>query len=80
MNSISADECEKVISEIDNSKKYRIKLGEKLLYIIDKCDDHEKSEIIFLRSSVLYTLSFSLYLSNLKRIAALFSQNNDLHL
>jgi hypothetical protein len=46
VNSISADEREKVISEIDNSKKYRIKLGEKLLYIIDKCDDHEKSEII----------------------------------
>jgi len=46
INEIPAEERKKVISEIDDSKKFRIKIGEKLLYIIDKCDDHEKSEII----------------------------------
>lgn len=46
VNEIPAHEREKVISEIDNSKSYRIKVGEKLLYIINECDDHEKSEIM----------------------------------
>lgn len=46
VSDITAEEREKVISEIDESQKYRIKIGEKLLYIIDKCDDHEKAEII----------------------------------
>ena len=33
-----------MISKIDNSKKERIKVGEKLLYIIDKSEDHIKAE------------------------------------
>jgi hypothetical protein len=45
VDEIPAKEREKVISEIDDSKNYRIKIGEKLLYIIDNCDDYEKSEI-----------------------------------
>ena len=36
----------KMIDKIDSSQKYRIKVGEKLLYIIEKCEDHEKSKII----------------------------------
>ncbi|MCU7924543.1 MAG: hypothetical protein KZQ88_17775 [Candidatus Thiodiazotropha sp. (ex Dulcina madagascariensis)] len=35
-----------MINQINNSEKFRTKVGEKLLYIIDKCDDHEKSQII----------------------------------
>ena len=46
VNDVPAEEREKVINEIDKSKSYRIKIGEKLLYIVDKCDDHEKAEII----------------------------------
>ena len=37
---------EKVISDIDNSEKYRLKIGEKLLYILDKADDHEKTLLV----------------------------------
>jgi hypothetical protein len=33
----------KMIRHIDGSHKYEIKVGEKLLYIIDSCDDHEVS-------------------------------------
>jgi hypothetical protein len=33
-----------IISKIDNSREFRIKIGEKLLYIIDKCEDHIESE------------------------------------
>nr|WP_199001365.1 hypothetical protein [Flavobacterium sp. ASV13] len=46
INEIPAEERQKVISEIDDSKKYRIKIGEKLLYIIDRCDDHERAEVV----------------------------------
>lgn len=53
-------EREKVISEIDNSEKYRLKIGEKLLYILDKADDHEKTLLVgklfraFLKQEVNY--------------------------
>lgn len=36
----------KLITKIDSSKKYRTKIGEKLLYIVEKCDDYEKSQVI----------------------------------
>lgn len=36
----------KMIAEINNSPKYRIKVGEKLLYIINHCDDHDKASLI----------------------------------
>lgn len=39
-------ERSKMISSIDSSKKFRIKVGEKLLYIIDKCDDHENAQYV----------------------------------
>lgn len=45
INEVPAEERDKVISEIDDSEEYRIKIGEKLLYILDKCDDHEKAEL-----------------------------------
>lgn len=46
LKDISADKRKKMIDNIDYSKKYRIKVGEKLLYIIDSCDDYEISELI----------------------------------
>ena len=43
---ISQEERAKLINEINNSKKHRIKVGEQLLYIIDKSSDHEVVEYI----------------------------------
>ena len=43
---IPAKEREKIISEIDSSEKFRLKIGEKLLYILDKSDDHEKTQLV----------------------------------
>ncbi len=34
-----------MFTKINDDKTYRIKVGEKLLYILDKSDDHEKSYI-----------------------------------
>lgn len=36
----------KLISSIENSEKHKIKVGEKLLYIIDKCDDHVTAKYV----------------------------------
>ncbi|MBU1044547.1 MAG: hypothetical protein KJ915_09170 [Candidatus Omnitrophica bacterium] len=46
LKNISATKRYEMIDKIDNSGKFRTKVGEKLLYIIDKCDDHEKSQFI----------------------------------
>lgn len=43
---IGEAERNKMISEIDESDKYKIKVGEKLLFILDKCDDTEKASLI----------------------------------
>jgi hypothetical protein len=46
LSNIEASKRHEMIDKIDRSGKFRIKVGEKLLYIIDKCDDHEKSQVI----------------------------------
>lgn len=46
LKEISSKEREAIITKIDSSKSYKTKVGEKLIYIIDKCDDHEKSQLI----------------------------------
>ncbi len=44
VDGIDLGERQRVISSIDNSKEYRLKVGEKLLYIIDSCEDYEGAE------------------------------------
>ena len=46
INHISEKQRKKVVDKINSSKKYRMKVGEKLLYIIDKCDDYTNAENI----------------------------------
>jgi hypothetical protein len=46
LRDIKAEQRKRMIDAIDDSKKYRIKVGEKLLYIIDSCEDYEISELI----------------------------------
>ena len=46
LKNIRASKRHEMIEKIDQSGKFRIKIGEKLLYIIDKCDDYEKSQVI----------------------------------
>ena len=44
LKDISPAKRSKMINKIDDSKEYRVKVGEKLLYIIDSCNDYENSE------------------------------------
>lgn len=46
INEISENDRASFIDKLDNSKKYRLKVAEKILYIIEKCDDSENSETI----------------------------------
>ncbi|WP_436488807.1 hypothetical protein [Chitinophaga sp. ARDCPP14] len=45
LKSISEDEILDQIIELEDSNKYRTKVGEKLLYIIDKCEDPDKASL-----------------------------------
>jgi hypothetical protein len=44
LKDVSPAERSKMINKIDDSQEYRVKVGEKLLYIIDSCNDYENSE------------------------------------
>jgi hypothetical protein len=43
---IPAKERAKMISELESSETNRVKVGEKLLYILEKAEDHESAGII----------------------------------
>lgn len=40
LKDINAEKRQPLLDKIETSEKYRINVGERLLYIIDKCDDH----------------------------------------
>lgn len=46
LQDVSPEERARVIADIDNSKEYRTKVGEKLLYIVDTCEDSEIAELV----------------------------------
>lgn len=77
-----------MIAEIDNSPKYKIKVGEKLLYIINRCDDHEKASLVaelfkaFLNKEIEYgdflrgsSILHSIYVDDLEAFLEL-NENN----
>ena len=43
---VPATERAEIISKVDRSGEYRIKVGEKLLYILDKSEDHENAQVV----------------------------------
>ena len=61
LKDISPKDRNKMISELDESKVHRIKVGEKLIYIIDKCEDHVSTEYVakFFKSFLLNKISYS---------------------
>jgi len=46
LKNISITKRYEMIDKIDTSGEFKTRVGEKLLYIIDKCEDHEKSQLI----------------------------------
>lgn len=45
LKDISSEKRKELVENINKSKKYKVKVGEKLLYIIDSCEDYEISEL-----------------------------------
>lgn len=64
LKNIKASKRREMIEKIDQSKKYKIRVGEKLLYIIDKCDDYEKSQLValFFRAYINGTITYDEFL------------------
>ncbi|EGR0597843.1 hypothetical protein NMT15_003456 [Vibrio cholerae] len=46
LSDVSVEQRRSMIESIDNSNDYKIKVGEKLIYIIEKAEDHYTSKII----------------------------------
>ena len=67
----------KMISEIDNDPKYKIKIGEKLLYILDKCEDHEKAKLtsILFKSYIREQINYADFLKSAKVIENCFMED-----
>lgn len=61
---VSPAKRQKMITAIDSSKKYRIKVGEKLLFVIDSCNDYEVAELVgvLFRAYLIQELSYDEYL------------------
>lgn len=49
----------KILNDIDNSAKYRIHVGEKILYLISACEDHTVSELLARLFTALVTEEIS---------------------
>lgn len=46
LKDVTAEQRKKMVDDIDGSKNYRVRVGEKLLYVIDACNDYEISELV----------------------------------
>ncbi len=74
LKDIELQKRQKLINEIDFSEKHKINIGEKLLYIIDKCDDHitARYTAIFFTAFLNEEISYSEFLRGSTIIQKLF--------
>ena len=80
INHIPEKQRKKVVDKINSSKKYQMRVGEKLLYIIDKCDDYTNAENIakLFSAMVKGDISYEQYLEAPRVLARI--STNDLNL
>jgi hypothetical protein len=74
LKNIEPEKRQKLIDTIDSNEKHKINVGEKLLYIIDKCDDHiiAKYTAILFSSFLNEEISYSDFLRGSTIIQKLF--------
>jgi len=77
---IDVEKRNKLISDIENSDKQKVRVGEKLLYILDRCDDHVTAKYLAIVFTAFLNqeLSYSEFLRCSNIIQKLFI--NDLEL
>lgn len=80
LKEVDKEKRNRLISEIDNSEKEQIKVGEKLLYIIDKSDDHltAKYVAIIFKAFLNEEISYSDFLRSSTIIQKLLIQDLEL--
>ena len=59
LKNIPSYKRKKMVDKIDSSGKFRTKVGDKLLFIIDSCEDHEKAQIVARLFSAFLTENLS---------------------
>lgn len=77
IENINSMDRNKIISKIDKSEKYNIKVGEKILYILDNCDDHEKAKYIgkFFKILIQKTIDYEEFLRFCSVIESVFLED-----
>ncbi len=77
LSQVSVEERATMISRIDQSGKYRVKVGEKLLYILDKSEDHENARIVahLFSAFVSATLSYDEFLRACRGIQSVMTDD-----
>lgn len=67
----------KMIDRVDNGQKYRIRVGEQLNYILDKCNDHLHAEYLaqFFRAYLTEKISYSDFLKGGVIIQNVFTED-----
>jgi hypothetical protein len=77
LQDISAEKRKNMINTIEKSSKYKINIGEKLIYIVDKCDDHTMAEYVaeLFTSFLNNKISYSDFLRGSAIIQKLFIQD-----
>ncbi len=65
LKDINVQQRQTAIDEIDKSQKYRIQIGEKLLYILEKAEDWQMAEIIalFFKEFIKKNITYEIFLS-----------------
>lgn len=77
IENINSLDRNKIISKIDKSEKYNIKVGEKILYILDNCDDHDKAKYIgrFFKILIQETIDYEEFLRFCSVIESVFLED-----
>lgn len=74
LEKVNISDRREMIQKIDLSENYSIRVGEKLLYIIDKCDDHENAKFVskFFAGYLEDEIDYNCFLRGAKIIERIF--------
>ena len=77
LKDVDAYQRQEMINNIDRSGIYQVRVGQKLLYIIDKCDDHTKSAYVarIFKAFIQRRISYSEFLRTVYAINNISSED-----
>ncbi len=77
INDVPSEKRAEMINKIDESGDYRIRVGEKLLYILDSCNDHENVENVakFFKAFITGRITYDEFLKGVEVLKRINSQD-----